>query len=66
MVHNDIKNIEDYQRKEIIYISEGSNLSKNVILMGLIKKENLYAILKEIESIITINLINMTMNRDNI
>jgi len=54
-------NIEDYTTKEIIYISEGSNLNENVILRGIIKKENLYAILKEIESVITIN---MTLNRD--
>jgi hypothetical protein len=61
---NQIINIENYNVKEIIYISEGSNSNKNVILRGIIKKENLFAILKEIESIITINMINMTLNID--
>ncbi len=56
--------IENYCMKEIIYISEESNSNKNVILRGIIEKENLFTVLREIESIITMNMVNMTLNRD--
>ena len=59
-----ITNIENFSVKEIIYISEGSNATINVILRGIINKEFLFLSLNELESIISNNMINMTLNRD--